>query len=644
MSLNRYSHNRPTKGLAIALIVFIGGWSISCANMGRPGGGPKDKTPPVLKKSTPLAGTLNYNKNKIVLEFDEIVQVENPSEKIIISPPQTKMPQVSTLGRTVTITLNDSLIPNTTYTIDFGDAIADNNEKNKMQDFSFYFSTGDHIDTLEMSGTLLNASNLEPISNMLVGIYSNPSDTAFTTQPFLRMGRSDEYGHFTVRNIATGTYRVFALKDGNRNYFFDNATEDLAYLDTTFTPTVSMEWHSDTLWVDTITVDTIITTLQPHYMPDNIILRAFNENYKASYFEKYDRSDRHRITLYFSTAQDSLPRITPLNFSGEDWAIIEKSKTNDTITYWLLDSLIYNIDSLRIAAQYLRTDSTQQLALYNDTMLWAFRERKTHTRERRKKDNDTLPPPIEFMAIDNRSGSSVDIFAQPAYIFAQPVKYIDTTAVRLERKVDTLWVEVDDYTFLPEVDKPRTYRLKNKWVSGGEYRFTLDSLAVEGIYGNPTNTMEHTFKVRAVEEYANLLVRTIGVTDHAFVELLNNSDQPIYKTPVKKGVALFRYVNPGTYYMRLCIDKNDNGVWDTGNYKEKRQPEEVFYYPGNLSLRANWDVDQSWDVYATPLDEQKPYEIIKNKPKETKSEEIPEEEQGPIYSNQPTITGNRNIR
>ena len=210
MSLNRYSHNRPTKGLAIALIVFIGGWSISCANMGRPGGGPKDETPPVLKKSTPLAGTLNYNKNKIVLEFDEIVQVENPSEKIIISPPQTKMPQVSTLGRTVTITLNDSLIPNTTYTIDFGDAIADNNEKNKMQDFSFYFSTGDHIDTLEMSGTLLNASNLEPISNMLVGIYSNPSDTAFTTQPFLRMGRSDEYGHFTVRNIAAGTYRVFA--------------------------------------------------------------------------------------------------------------------------------------------------------------------------------------------------------------------------------------------------------------------------------------------------------------------------------------------------------------------------------------------------------------------------------------------------
>ena len=392
MSLNRYSHNRPTKGLAIALIVFIGGWSISCANMGRPGGGPKDKTPPVLKKSTPLAGTLNYNKNKIVLEFDEIVQVENPSEKNHHLSPQTKMPQVSTLGRTVTITLNDSLIPNTTYTIDFGDAIADNNEKNKMQDFSFYFSTGDHIDTLEMSGTLLNASNLEPISNMLVGIYSNPSDTAFTTQPFLRIGHSDEYGHFTVRNIASGTYRVFALKDGNRNYFFDNATEDLAYLDTTFTPTVSMEWHSDTLSVDTITVDTIITTLQPHYMPDNIILRAFNENYKASYFEKYDRSDRHRITLFISaTAQDSLPRITPLNFSGEDWAISRKEQ-NQRYHYLFVARLASYTTSIPCALQ----PNTSVPILYPTTRalqrhdaLGIPRTKNPHPGTE-KRDNDTL--------------------------------------------------------------------------------------------------------------------------------------------------------------------------------------------------------------------------------------------------------------
>ena len=172
MSLHRPLRNRPGKGLAIALIFFIGLCCYSCANMGRPGGGPKDETPPVLKKSNPPIGTLHYDKNKITLEFDEIVQIENPNEKIIISPPQTQMPQITSLGRTVSFVLNDSMKPNTTYTIDCGDAIVDNNEKNKLAGFSFYFSTGDHIDTLEMSGILLNASDLEPVSNMLEGIYA----------------------------------------------------------------------------------------------------------------------------------------------------------------------------------------------------------------------------------------------------------------------------------------------------------------------------------------------------------------------------------------------------------------------------------------------------------------------------------------
>ena len=175
MSLHRHSHNRSSRGIAIALIIAIGACCFSCANMGRPGGGPKDETPPVLKKSNPPMGALHYDKNKITLEFDEIVQVENPNEKIIISPPQTQMPQISALGRIVSITLNDSMKANTTYTIDCGDAIADNNEKNKLLNFSFHFSTGDHIDTLEMSGILLNAADLEPVSDMLVGIYMQPT-------------------------------------------------------------------------------------------------------------------------------------------------------------------------------------------------------------------------------------------------------------------------------------------------------------------------------------------------------------------------------------------------------------------------------------------------------------------------------------
>ena len=619
--------------------ISLAGSLCSCANIGRPGGGPKDETPPVLKKSDPVSGTLNYDKNKLSLEFDEIVQVENPTEKVIISPPQSKMPQIIANGRRVSVTLNDSLLPNTTYTIDFTDAIADNNEKNKLRDFSIYFSTGDHIDTLEIAGTLLNASNLEPVSNMLVGIYANLDDTAFTTQPFLRIAQSDEYGRFTVRNIAEGTYRIFALQDGNRNYYFDNPAEDIAFTDSLIFPTVRMELHSDTLWVDTLTIDTIMTELRPHFYPDNILLRTFNEDYKSLYFEKYERTERKKVTIYFSAPQDSLPTVTPLNFDAGDWCVVESSATRDTITYWLRDSLAYQKDSLQIAAAYLRTDSAMQLTLYNDTMLWVFRDRNTR-RNKKTKDTDTLPV-IEFMTIDYKAGSTVDILASPRYTFSMPVKRLDDNAVHLEMRVDTLWTPVPDYTFAPDSGSLRAYRLHSKWKPGGEYRLRLDSLAAESIYDNPTNTYTQSFKIRNIEEYSNLIVKTAGVQEGAFVELLNSSDKPLYKATVKNGAAIFRYINPGTYYMRLCIDSNGNGVWDTGNYKEKRQPEEVFYYPGELSLRANWDVDQTWNVYDTPLDQQKPREIVKNKPKEeTRQNDDEEEDDTPVYSNRPTLISN----
>lgn len=621
--------------------IFFAGALFSCANIGHPGGGPKDETPPVVKKCEPEPGTLNYNSNKINVDFDEIIQIDNPNEKVIISPPQSQMPRILTSGRRVSVTLNDSLLPNTTYTIDFGDAIADNNEKNKLGAFSLYFSTGDHIDTLEIAGTLLNASNLEPVSDMTVGIYANLDDTAFTSLPFLRIARTDAYGHFTIHNIAEGSYRIFALKDGNRNYFFDNPAEDIAFGDSLIFPTVQMEWRTDTIWADSVTIDTMITALHPHYYPDDLVLLAFNENFKSHYFEKYERNDRRKVTVYFSAPQDSLPRITPLNFADGDWAVVESSATCDTITYWLRDSLVYGKDTLQIAAAYYRTDSAQQLSLYNDTMTWIFRD-KTVRKVRKPKENDTLPPPIEFMAIANRNGTTIDIPAVPVYTFDQPVRRLAPDAVHLDLKVDTLWTPVTDYTFVPDSGSTRTYRLHHKWNPGSEYRLTLDSLAAESIYGTPTNTLEHRFKVRAVEEYSNLIVKTAGVEEGAFAELLSASDMPRYTSRIKNGRAIFRYLMPGTYYMRLCIDANENGVWDTGNYKEKRQPETVLYYPGNIALRANWDVEQTWDVYATPLTEQKPREIVKNKPQEKKSEDTDEEEkETSIYSNQPTLTAPR---
>ena len=621
------------------LTAFAAAFILSCANIARPTGGPIDTTPPVFVKSNPKPNQLNFNKNKIEIEFDEIIQVDKPTEKVIVSPAQKNMPQIQTSGRKVIVELQDSLIPNTTYTIDFSDAISDNNERNPLYNFSFSFATGNSIDTLQIGGILLNAENLEPVTGMLVGLHSNLNDSAFTKTPMQRIAKSDAYGRFSIKNIGAGTYRIYGLNDANRDYKFDNPSEDIAFMDSTVTPTVEMVMHADTIWADSTTIDTIKMVALPHFYPNDIILKVFNEQFKSRYLEKFERTNRNRFSLIFSAPDDSLPVLTPLNFQQEDWAIVEKNQTNDTLLYWIKDSLIYNMDTLLFTADYKRTDSLRQLTPFKDTLNLVFRERKKPVRKSKKdKKDDDQAPEIEFMKISPQFSSIVNIYDKLNFAFDQPVDSIKEESLKLEIKVDTVWTPVNDYTFFQDSLKHRIFSLKTKWKPGGEYRVSLDSLASVSIYGNPSNRLSQSFKVKTVEEYSNFYIETLGIKDSAFVELLNSSDQPVRKSPVKDGGAEFIYVDPGTYYIRLVKDRNGNGKFDTGNFAEKRQPEEVFYYPTSIDLKANWDVEQTWDVYALPLDKQKPLDITKNKPKDEKKDDSQNnnKEEGPVYSNRPS--------
>lgn len=585
----------------------------SCANIARPGGGPKDVDPPVFVKSLPTPGQLNVKRNKIELDFDEIVLIEKPSEKIIVSPYQREMPTVRSNGKKIQIILNDSLQPNTTYTIDFADAIVDNNEKNALNDFSFAFSTGNVIDSLQVSGILLNAENLEPITGMMVGLQPDLSDSAFQTKPLQRLALTDAFGRFTIRNVAGGKYKIYALKDINRDFIFDNPTEDIAFSEQIIDPYAELKIHPDTFWIDSVTVDTIEMVKLAHYYPNDLVLRSFNENFKSQYLEKNDRTDRRKFSLYFSAPADTLPMLRPLNFEEKDWAVIEKSQHNDTISYWIKDSMIYRRDTLQFVASYLRTDSLRKLAPYTDTLRMIYRApRRVNTDARRKKEEK---PVMEFLNIDSRIGSPHHIYNRLEFVASQPILRMDTAGIILEQKVDTLWNKIK-YKYAPDSVNIRGFQVFTKWKPGAEYRLTIDSAAIEGLYGIHNNKMEKTFKVKTLEEYSNLYFGLSELPDSAFVELLNTSDAPVRRVPVKKGGAEFLFLDPGTYYARIIIDRNHNGKYDTGNYDLKLQPEEVFYYPGKLDLKANWDVEQDWDIKAVPLMKQKPREIVKNKPKD----------------------------
>ena len=313
----------------------------------------------------------------------------------------------------------------------------------------------------------------------------------------------------------------------------------------------------------------------------------------------------------------------PLNFEQEDWAILERSFHNDTLQYWIKDSLIYNMDTLLFTAEYFRTDTLRQLSLYNDTLKFIMKKVKAPKKKEKKKDkdNDSIEvPEIQFMQMNAKISSSLDVYKPLRFSFAEPLQTYDAGKIHLEQKRDTLWIPVADslYTFLQDSIAIRDYTLTYKWTPGESYRIVMDSTAFTNIYGLFTNTYKQEFKVKALEDYANLYLSISGVSDSAFVEILDSGDKPVRTAPVINGGAEFMYMNPGTYYARLFIDRNGNGKYDTGNYSEKRQPEEVSYYPQELELKANWDIEQDWDIYATPVDKQKPEKIKKNKPKEKK--------------------------
>ncbi len=554
-------------------VVTLGAMLYSCASIGRPDGGPYDETPPRFIGSTPAAGALNNERTKISLMFDEFIKLEKATEKVVVSPPQIQQPEIKASGKRIQVNLLDSLKPNTTYTIDFSDAIVDNNEGNPLGNFAFTFSTGTEIDTMEVAGTMLDASNLEPIKGMLVGLHSNLNDSAFNKLPFDRVARTDSRGRFSIRGIAPGKYRIYGLMDADQNFTFNQKSEMIAFHDSLIIPRMEERIRMDTAWVDSLTYDTIVEKKYMHYLPDDVILRAFKELNYSQYLIKSERLVPQKFTFYFAGKADTLPVLKGLNFDEKDAFVIEKNQRNDTIHYWVKDSLLFKQDTLAMSLTYL----------YN------------------------VGAP-----------SSMDVYGSISLSFEEPIASFDTAAIHLRQKVDTLWKDIP-FDFEQDSVNLKRFNLYYDWEPTLEYEFSVDSTAFHGIYGLFTDKIKQGFKVRSLEEYAKITFVVTGAEPNAFVELLDAQDKVVRRRRVEEGgYADFYYLNPGKYSARLINDRNGNGEWDTGNFEKGVQPEEVYYYNQILEPKANWDLEQSWDIHAVPLDKQKLDELKKQKPDEDK--------------------------
>lgn len=625
MNWNR--HKLPAL-LMLMIVVY------SCASMGNPDGGPYDEEPPKFVRSTPKPFAINSKEKKVTIEFDEFIKLEKAAEKVVVSPPQLEQPEIKASGRKVVVGLVDSLRPNTTYTIDFADAIVDNNEGNPLGNYAFTFSTGTTIDTMEVSGTVLSASDLEPVKNIQVGLHSDLSDSAFMKKPFDRVSRTDSRGHFSIRGIAPGKYRIYALMDGNQNYLFDSKTEMIAFSDSIIIPAMEDAMRQDTIWKDSLTIDTIKSVGYTRFLPDDIILRAFKEENDRQYLTRSERDKENHFVLTFSARADTLPTLKGLNFDERDAFIIEKTDRNDSICYWIKDSLIYQMDTLEIQMDYLATDTLDRLVPQTDTLLLANKltraerekleakaaeEKEKERKKKEKKGEKIEPEPTKFLTLNVDAPSAFDLDRNVYLSFDEPVASIDTAAIHMEIKKDSLWEEIP-FLFVSDSVLPRKYEILAEWEPEKEYQLSIDSMAFKGVYGLHTNKVKQTMKVKKLNEYGTILLNITGADSTAVVELLDGSGKVLRQQRITpQNTADFYYLNPGTkFYIRLFNDRNGNGVWDTGKYSEHLQPEEVYYFPKVWEMKANFDFEENWNINAVPVEKQKLDEIKKQKPEETK--------------------------
>ena len=628
LSLQAETENQMnnSKSLYYIFIIIAAAVMYSCANIGNPSGGPIDKTPPIFMRSNPTPNAVNVKDRKIEIFFDEIVTLKDPSTKIIVSPAQTEMPRMSALGRKVTVELVDSLLPNTTYTIDFSNSIQDNNEGNAIDNFAFAFSTGSVIDSMRVSGYVIDSRTLEPMQSVVVGLQSNLADSAFHKEKLQRVALTNDRGQFTIRNVSPGSYHIFALKDLDRDYKFGNPTEDIAFLDSIIVPSIGTREAADTVYNDLNEIDTIMRATRPAYFPNDILLSMFNEDRKSQYLANNMRVDSTRISLTFAAASDTLPslNIVGRNDVPDQWYTLERSQTNDTLTYWIRPPHLVSADTLMVATTYLRTDTASNLSWGTDTLKFTFQRQKAK-KKKKNEETDSLEQ-IRFMELHPLANGTQEVYAPLLLQTGTPIERYSREAFHLQRKLqnDTIFypAEIKSIALRDSTLNRRDLVLKVDWEPGAAYTLAVDSLAMTDIYGLQTKPLKVDFNVRKMEEYGNIVFNITAVRDSAIVELLDGTEKIVLRAPVKNHRAELLNLLPGKYYARLFIDRNGNGKYDTGNYDMHLQPEETVYYPGAINLKKNWDVEQTWDIYATPIDKQKPEAIKKNKPERKKWEKV----------------------
>ncbi|MFM2136464.1 MAG: hypothetical protein RL021_1864 [Bacteroidota bacterium] len=517
----------------------------SCALQIAPQGGERDTRPPVLQRAIPPSGTTGFDAKEVVFEFDEYLQLKDVASKLVVSPPLRQNPVVKVRKNRLIMELEDTLHAATTYTFNFGDAIADLNEGNTYPELTYVVATGSVLDTLRMSGSVQKAEDLKPEKGMLVMLYPSGSEDSIPYQERpLYFSKTDDLGNFTVQNIAPGSYRLFALVDGNSNYIYDDPSERIAFLQKEVTP------------------------------PDSALRLA---SFKKSGPVKLSRAAADgpgKVALILSRP-DSLSSIRLLSDSvrcGVRNRIA--SALGDTLYYWYTDLMT---DSMTFEVRLReRTDTIQVRLSRLDT---------TSIRKRAA---------FQFAVEVPAAASGL----QPTHLPLQfrtnhPIESFDTSLVSIARNGVPVPLPA------PSLSNPTTLQFDVPWEEEQPYEVLVDPGAFRDIFQLKNDTLRFRFTTNASTDYGSLRVSMNGVaaSGSSVLLLVSDDDRPIRKAVFASDtVCLFEHIVPGNYRLKRVDDRNNNGQWDSGDDLLRMQPEAVIYYADPVPVRANWDVEVKWNL------------------------------------------------
>jgi len=593
----------------------------SCANQGTPTGGPRDSIPPVLLKTEPEFASLNFKGNEIRFTFNEYIVNDKVMELLVVSPPLERRPVIKMKSKTLILAFNEELRDSVTYSVDFKNSIEDNNERNPLDNLRFAFSTWDVFDTLRIAGMVKNAMNLDPVENTLVMLYKNLHDSAVYTLIPDYIAKTDEKGIFMIGNIAHGKYNIFTINDTNSDLKYNEGVEEIAYFDTLIVPEVHFVEELDTIASG---ADSLLISGHYHFLPEPVYLRQFMEDLFSQFLSSANRISKNKCQFIFEESVQDTLGLNLVNSEIEDWYLLEANPTVDTISLWITDTLIANLDTIELELMYYQLDTAGQLYIQKDTIGLIFIEEEIETSKRKKRDKndeedireDEIIPVPQFSITDNLKSNGFDLYKPILLTIPQPVKNFNFDQVHLYVQEDTTGTPLR-FNITEDTTEWRRYRIDFNWAANTEYRFEIDSAAFENIYGITSKRLMKKFTTQKDDYYGAVLITTSNVNGNIILQLIKGNDEELVqeKTINSDGLVVFEYLPPEKYKLKAIYDTNKNGEWDTGSLIDCYQPEVIAYFQKVFKIKSNFDQEEKWDltidttfpknIYDADIEEQK---------------------------------------